>query len=136
MKTNQHAVNELLAMGDRQFDIDYELMEEEYRRNLLYFTLFDKFLVERIENIKNEQFDFMSTLVPPIIIPLEFRYDKISEEDNIIKFRKVGTAQLNDKLISEIRQKYDEIISQGSNLTLQNINWNSEYGENGIPKLK
>lgn len=113
MKTNQHAVNELLAMGDRQFDIDYELMEEEYRRNLLYFTLFDKFLVERIENIKNEQFDFMSTLVPPIIIPLEFRYDKISEEDNIIKFRKVGTAQLNDKLISEIRQKYDEIHKPG-----------------------
>ncbi|WP_159479891.1 hypothetical protein [Chryseobacterium sp. 18068] len=51
----------------------------------------------------------MSTLVPPIIIPIEFRYDKISEENNVLKFRKVGKAILNDKLISEIKQKYDEI---------------------------
>lgn len=113
MKTNEHAVNELLVMGDRQFAVDYELMEEEYRRNLLYFTLFDKILVQNIENIKNEEFNFMSTLVPPIIIPLDFRYDKISEENNIVKFRKVGTARLNDELISEIKQKYDEIHKPG-----------------------
>lgn len=109
MKTNTHAVEELCAMGDRQFAEDYPLMEEEYRRNLLYFTLFDKILVQKIDNIENEQFNFSSTIVPPIIIPIEFRYDKISEEDHIIKFRKVGKVKLNDTLISEIKQKYDEI---------------------------
>ncbi|WP_159479893.1 LysM peptidoglycan-binding domain-containing protein [Chryseobacterium sp. 18068] len=36
-KTNEHAVRELLNMGDRQFSVDYELTEEEYRRNLFYF---------------------------------------------------------------------------------------------------
>ncbi|MFL9834245.1 hypothetical protein [Chryseobacterium terrae] len=108
-KTNEHAVQELLNMGDRQFAVNYELTEEEYRRNLFYFILFDKLLVDSIENIEREQFDFMSTLVPPIVIHIEFRYDKISQDDNILKFRKVGKAILNDELISEIKNKYDEI---------------------------
>jgi LysM repeat protein len=109
LKTNIHAVNELLTMGDRQFAEDYPLMEEEYRRNLLYFTLFDKVLVKDIKNIEKEQFDFMSTIVPPVVVPIEFRYDTISEEDHIINFRKVGIAKLDEKIISEIKQKYDEI---------------------------
>lgn len=108
-KTNTKSVEELIKMGDTQFSLDYKLTEEEYRRNLFYFIMFDKFLVEDIDNITIESFDFMSTILPPVIIPLEFRYDKISEKNNILKFRKVGEAKLDDQLISEITQKYDEI---------------------------
>lgn len=108
-QTNPSAIKELKDLGDKQFSTDYALAEEEYRRNLFYYCCFDKFLVDRIEDIKPENFPFMSTIVPPIVVPLEFRYDKITEENGILKLRKVGTLKLNPETISEIEKKYDEI---------------------------
>jgi len=61
------------------------------------------------EDIKSEDFPFMSTIVPSVVVPIEFRYDKISEEKGILKLRKVGTLKLNPELIQDIEKKYDEI---------------------------
>lgn len=108
-QTNTKAVEDLKGLGDKQFSVDYKLAEEEYRRNLFYFCCFDSFLVKKTENILPEDFPFMSTIVPPVIVPIEFRYDKISEENGILKLRKVGTVKLNPELVSEIEKKYDEI---------------------------
>jgi len=107
-QTNTKAVEELKSLGDKQFSIHNKQLEEEFRRNLFYFCCFDKFLLD-IENIPTEEFFFMSTIVPPIIVPIQFRYDKISEENNIFKLRKVGTLKLNPQLIKEIEKKYDEM---------------------------
>lgn len=108
-QTNPNAVEELKGLGNKQFSPNYDLAEEEYRRNLFYFCCFDEFIVKSFEEIKPENFLFMSTIVPPVIVPIEFRYDKISEKDGILKLRKVGTLKLNPQLVEEVEKKYNEM---------------------------
>ncbi len=107
--TNPGAVSELKELGNKQFSISYSLAEEEYRRNLFYFICFDKFLVEPIEQANIDLFPFMSTIVPPVVVPIEFKYDKISEGQGILKIEKTGSLKLTPELIVEIEKKYDEM---------------------------
>jgi hypothetical protein len=108
--TNFEAVNELKDLGDKQFSPSYSLAEEEYRRNLFYLICFDKFLVEPVEEMKAEEFPFMSTIVPPIVVPVEFVYTKISEQLDIISISKVGTLKVTPTQIEEIEKKYNDIL--------------------------
>jgi len=108
-QTNPKAVDELKSLGDKQFSVQYELAEEEYRRNLFYFILFDKFIVCDINQLTPEKFLFMSTIVPPVIVPVEFKYNKISEDKRTFNIQKVGTVGLDKELIRAIETKYDEM---------------------------
>ncbi len=108
-QTNVTAVRELKELGDKQFSPSYNLAEEEYRRNLFYFICFDKFLVEPIAQMTTVLFPFMSTIVPPVVVPIEFKYDKISEQHGILKIGKFGVLKLSPDLIEEIEKKYDEM---------------------------
>ncbi len=107
--TNPKAVDELKELGDKQFSLDYHLAVEEYRRNLFYFICFDSFLVEPIEQIQTVEFPFMSTIVPPIVVPVVFNYKQIPLNNDIIKISKVGSLKLDDALVTEIEKKYDEM---------------------------
>ena len=102
-----------------------------------YFICFDKFLVAPVEEISNEIFPFMSTIVPPVVVPVEFQYEKLSEDKEILKVRKIGTISLKDNLISEIEKKYDELhkpnIKYGFTTYKLTFEVNIEY--NKIEKL-
>ncbi|TWP25271.1 hypothetical protein ETU10_01155 [Apibacter muscae] len=96
-------------MGNKQFSPVYELAEEEYRRNLFYFICFDQYLFTPIDECINVEFEYLSTIIPPVIVPIEFRYDKISENNDFLKIRKVGTLKITPEILNQIQLKYDEI---------------------------
>ena len=133
MLTNNTAVAELKELGNQQFSENNENAAEEYRRSLFYFICFDKFLVASAEEISNESFPFMSTIVPPVVVPVEFQYEKLSEDKEILKVRKIGTISLKDNLISEIEKKYDELhkpnIKYGFTKYKLNFEVNIEYNK-------
>ncbi|SHM14945.1 LysM domain-containing protein [Chryseobacterium carnipullorum] len=106
-ETNRGAVEELLDMGDQQFSLSAN-NEEEYWRDFFYFCCFDQYLFKESQ-WENVKFDFISTIVPPIIIPLNLRYDKIDENDGIVSIRKVAEYEMSEKLLTEIRNRYDEL---------------------------
>lgn len=105
---NRKGFEEIKKAGDLQFSSDNPQLEEEYRRCLFYFICFDAYLVKPITDIQPFNFLYLSTIVPPVTIPVEFSYKLISENNGIQRIRKVGKPMLNDELIGEIRKRYDE----------------------------
>jgi len=106
-EVNPSAVHELKNIGDRQFSLSAN-NEEEYWRNFFYFCCFDQYLFNN-DHWDEMKFDFVSTIVPPIIIPLSIRYDKVDEKDGIITVRKVAEYKLTENLEKEIIKRYDEL---------------------------
>lgn len=106
-ETNPAAIQELIDMGDQQFSLSAN-KEEEYWRNFFYFCCFDQYLFNE-KDWKEVSFDFISTIVPPLVIPLKLRYDKIDEKDGITTIRKVAEYELSESLLNEIKQRYDEL---------------------------
>lgn len=106
-ETNSKVVEELLQMGDIQFGTTSK-NQEEYWRNFFYFVCFDQYLFNN-DNWENVNFDFVSTIVPPITIPLIIRYDKVNEKDGICTIRKIATYDLSDFIVNEIKERYDTL---------------------------
>lgn len=106
-KENPNAVEELLQMGDQQFAKN-AANEEEYWRNFFYFSCFDQYLYKK-DNFHTIDFDFISTILPPIIIPLQIRYDKVSENNKILTVRKVAESVISESLYKDIIERYNQL---------------------------
>ncbi|KFF18899.1 LysM peptidoglycan-binding domain-containing protein [Chryseobacterium sp. JM1] len=106
-KNNPKAVDELLMMADSQFS-ENASNEEEYWRNFFYFSCFDQYLYSK-DNFETVDFDFVSTILPPLILPLKIRYDKVEERNGILTVRKIAEVSISDSLKKEMKDKYNEI---------------------------
>lgn len=104
--SNEKGFYDLMKMGDTQFSFQSNY-KEEYQKDFFYQSIFDQYLYKLdFESIK---FDFLSTLVPPIVIPLKIRYDKVGDKNGITTVRKVAEYEVNEQQLNEIKQKYDEL---------------------------
>lgn len=103
---NPSAVEELCKIGDQQFSESAD-SEEEYWRNFFYFCCFDQYLFKD-GNWDEIAFDFISTIVPPILIPLHIRYDTVDKNEDTTTIRKVAEYTLTEDLIEQIKDKYNE----------------------------
>lgn len=63
-----------------------------------------------VEELEKEEFLYASSLLAPVVIPLEFRFDKVSEDKNMLTVRKIAEVKLTDSLLHELKQKYDETL--------------------------
>lgn len=106
-KNNPKAVDELIAMGDNQFS-ENTSNEEEYWRNFFYFSCFDQYLYAK-DKFETIDFDFVSTVLPPLILPLKIRYDVIEEKNGILTVRKIAEANISESLHNELKDKYNEL---------------------------
>lgn len=106
-KENPDAVEELIKMGDQQFSKN-ATNEEEYWRNFFYFSCFDQYLYKKDE-LHTIDFDFISTILPPLVIPLKIRYDKVSENNNILTVRKVAETVISEPLHKDIIERYNQL---------------------------
>ncbi|MFP3833303.1 LysM peptidoglycan-binding domain-containing protein [Chryseobacterium sp. SIMBA_028] len=104
---NPSSVSELLKMGDDQFSLSNE-NEEEYWRNFFYFCCFDQYLFKD-NNWETVNFDFVSTIVPPLVIPLRLRYDTVEEKNGMVSIRKVAECEMSEQLLQEIKERYNEL---------------------------
>lgn len=106
-KNNPKAVDELIAMGDTQFS-ENTSNEEEYWRNFFYFSCFDQYLysTDKFETI---DLNFVSTVLPPLILPLKIRYDVIEEKNGILTVRKIAEANISESLQKKLKDKYNEL---------------------------
>lgn len=105
-EVNPSAVQELSKMGDQQFSESTD-SKEEYWRNFFYFCCFDQYLFKN-DNWDEVDFDFISTIVPPILIPLNIRYDKVDENEDTTTIRKVAEYIITEDLAEQIKIKYNE----------------------------
>ena len=105
-EVNPLAIEELIKIGDKQFSISIN-NEEEYWRNFFYFCCFDQHLFS--DNWDVVSFDLISTIVPPIVIPLQIRYDKVDENNGITTIRKVAEYHLSDDIRQKIIERYDDL---------------------------
>src|SRR5690606_24369148 len=80
----------------------------ELRRELFYSALFDWQLVsDDNTSIQQNEFLYRSILLPDLIVPMEFRCDVLKADSEVLKLRKVGSAQLSEELIKDITEKHD-----------------------------
>ncbi|REC41992.1 hypothetical protein [Chryseobacterium pennipullorum] len=105
-KNNKDAVQELIRLGDIQFSLD-AANEEEYRKDFFYFTCFNQYNVN--DELKSVDFSFLSTVVPPNVVPLTLRYDTISEQNDILTVRMVAEYTLTDELEKNIINQYNNL---------------------------
>jgi hypothetical protein len=115
-KSNEKAFNDLMKMGDTQFSFQSNY-KDEYQKDFFYQSCFDQYLYK--EKFETISIDFLSTIVPPIVIPIKIRYDKVSENNGIVTLRKIAEYELNKEQKDEIIQKYNELhkISIGYSFT-------------------
>lgn len=106
-KNNPKAVDELIVMGDNQFS-ENTSNEEEYWRNFFYFSCFDQYLYHKNE-FETIDFDFVSTVLPPLILPLKIRYDKVEEKNGILTVRKIADVNISESLKKELKDRYNEL---------------------------
>lgn len=104
---DKESVKSIEQLGNKQFN---NPNIQEYQRTLFHFLCFDSYLYQPVENLEKEEFLYTSTLLPPLVIPLEFRYDKVSENKNILTLRKVAEVKLSEKLMQELTAKYNETL--------------------------
>ncbi|MCW3161410.1 LysM peptidoglycan-binding domain-containing protein [Chryseobacterium oryctis] len=105
-KTNEKAVQEIVNLGDTQFSSNAD-NEEEYRKDFFYFICLNQYIVK--DDIKTEEFKYLSTIVPPNIVPLILRYDKITEENQLLTVRMVAEYDLSQQLEKEIINQYNNL---------------------------
>lgn len=106
-KNNPKAIEELTAMGDSQFS-ENTSNEEEYWRNFFYFSCFDQYLYSK-DKFETIDFDFISTILPPLILPLKIRYDKLEEKNGILTVRKIADVSISESLKKEMIDRYNEL---------------------------
>lgn len=104
---NKESVKNIEQAGNKQFQ---NPNIQEYQRTLFNFLCFDQYLYKAIEELEKEEFFYASTLLPPLVIPLEFRYDKVRENKNMLTIKKIAEVKLSDKLIQELTAKYNEML--------------------------
>lgn len=105
-EVNPSAIRELINIGDQQFSVVAN-NDEEYWRNFFYFCCFDQYLFS--SDWEKRDFDLISTIVPPLIIPLKIRYDKVDESNGMVTIRKVAEYTVSDDLKKQIIKRYDEL---------------------------
>lgn len=103
-KTNADAVQEIIKLGDVQFSHEAS-NEEEYRKDFFYFTCFNQYTLN--DHLETSHFDFLSTVVPPNVVPLSLRYDKVSEQNDILTIRMIAEYQLTKELEEKIISQYN-----------------------------
>ena len=94
-------------MGDSQFS-ENTSNEEEYWRNFFYFSCFDQYLYSK-DKFETIDFDFISTILPPLILPLKIRYDKLEEKNGILTVRKIADVSISESLKKEMIDRYNEL---------------------------
>ena len=104
---NKESVKNIEQAGNKQFQ---NPNIQEYQRTLFNFLCFDQYLYKPVEELEKEEFIYASTLLPPLDIPLEFRYDKVSENKNMLTIKKIAEVNLSEKLIKELIAKYNEML--------------------------
>ncbi|TWP31795.1 LysM peptidoglycan-binding domain-containing protein [Apibacter muscae] len=107
LQDNTEAIHNINKAGDIEFNSP---KVKEYQRNLFNFLCFDQHLYQPIEELEKEEFQYASSLLAPVIIPLEFKYNKVSEDNKFITFKKIADVHLTDSLVQKLKQKYDEVL--------------------------
>lgn len=105
-KTNADAVQEIIKLGDIQFSQE-AANEEEYRKDFFYFTCFNQYIFS--DTLETSHFNFLSTVVPPNVVPLSLRYDKVSEQNDVLTIRMVAEYQLTKELEENIISQYNAL---------------------------
>ncbi|MBV8326141.1 LysM domain-containing protein [Chryseobacterium sp.] len=105
-KANEEGVQEIIKLGDTQFSPE-AANEEEYRKDFFYFTCFNQYI--NSDRLEPAHFSFLSTVVPPNVIPLTLRYDKVSEHHEILTLRMVAEYELNKELEENIISQYNNL---------------------------
>ncbi len=102
-------VDKIIEIGDKQFSLTAN-QEEEYRRDLFYFVLFDNYTGMVTDTENKEEFLFRSVLFPEVIIPLEMDgVLKKTDDPNLFIYRKKGKPILTENIINIIKEKYNKI---------------------------
>ena len=107
LERNPESINKIEKTGNEQFK---NLNIKEYQNALFNFVCFDQFLYKPFEELEKEEFLYPSTILPSNIIPLEFRFDKVREDKELITIKKIATPQLSEKLTEELIKEYNKIL--------------------------
>ena len=108
IKSLQNVPNSLRKIenaGNQQFK---NLNIQEYQRSLFNFICFDQFLYKPFEEFINEEFLYTSTILPTIVIPLEFKFDKVREDKDFIVLKKIATPTISEKLNEDLVKEYNK----------------------------
>lgn len=104
--SNEKGFYDILRLGDIQFSFKSNFLDE-YQKDFFYQSCFDQYLYNDVYQIIEQ--DFLSTIVPPIVVPLKIRYDKVSENGKIVTLRKVAEYNLNNEELNKIIGKYNDL---------------------------
>lgn len=119
--TNPEGLKILINEGDNQF-LGSRASEEEHRRDLFVWLMFDKHLFNNAALDNPEPFLYQSHLVPPQIIPLNVKETILTQDETKITWRKIFTPDINETLLDEIKRKYDEMHKPQLHYSFTNYN--------------
>lgn len=107
LQNTPESTSKLERIGDVQFST---LPIKDYQNYLFCFICFDQYLYTPYDVMEYEHFVYPSTILPSIQIPIEFKFDKIKENDDIIVLKKIGEAKLTREIINELKKEYEKLL--------------------------
>lgn len=107
LKDTPESITKLENIGNHQFST---LPIKEYQNSLFNFIYFDQYLYHSCELMQIENFEYLSTILPPIVIPVEFRFDKIKETEDTVIIKKIGMIKLTKEITNSLITEYDKLL--------------------------
>ncbi|GAA3518715.1 hypothetical protein GCM10022393_36030 [Aquimarina addita] len=106
-KVNEQAAQDIIDSGNAEFGKEENLIKT-YDKNLFYHLILDTYLVDISNVAEHKKIKFLSQIFQNIEVEVDIVETTVSEDDDFIHRRKVGTLQREKLDRDELIRQYDQ----------------------------